>query len=78
MIAETKSTSSVKPPAEPITIEDLKQEAEHIGDLASSVSRRVAQRVAEQTATRKMIMVGAGVVVTAIVAFLLGRRSRDE
>lgn len=78
MIMDTQSTSSVEPAVEPITIDDIKHEAEYIGDLASSVSRRVAQRVAEQTATRRLVMLGAGVAVLAVVAFLIGRGSARD
>jgi hypothetical protein len=76
MTSNTSNTSSVQPPVEPITIEDLKRGAEHVGDLASGISRRVAERVAEQTATRRMLAAAAVVVITAGLAYYYGRRTR--
>ncbi|NTW29007.1 MAG: hypothetical protein HGA39_06570 [Coriobacteriia bacterium] len=75
MNADMKHKSPAVTEAEPITVEDLKRRAEEIGDLAASVSRRVADKVVQQSATRKMLVVVGVVLAAASLAYFAGRRA---
>lgn len=62
-------------PAERVTLDQLKQRAESVSNLAVSETKRVVNEVKEQDATRLAMIAVGTVVVIASVAYLLGRRA---
>lgn len=62
-------------PAERVTLEQLKQRAESVSNLAVSETKRVANDVVEQDITRIALIAVGTVVVIASLAYFLGRRA---
>lgn len=60
-------------PSERVSIDELKQRAGQVQDLALSESRRFVDEVYEQNVTRAALVAVGVVLVAASVAFLLGR-----
>lgn len=57
-----------------ITLDDVKQRAERVRDLAESDAREAVGRVLTEDATRTLIIIAGVVIVTASVAYMLGSR----
>jgi hypothetical protein len=62
------------PPEERVTIDELKQRAEQVQDLALSRTKRVVHDVYEQDVTRAALVALGVVVVAASLAYYLGTR----
>lgn len=61
------------PPAERVSIDEIKHRAEEIQDLAVTESKRLVSEVYEQNMTRAALVAVGVVLVAASVAYLLGR-----
>lgn len=62
------------PPEERVTIEELKQRAEQIQDLALTRTKQVVHDVYEQDVTRAALVALGVVVVVASLAYFAGAR----
>jgi len=63
------------PPAERVTIDEIKQRATQVQDLAVEDTKLVVREVYEQNVTRAALIAVGVVVVAASIAYLLGRRA---
>ena len=63
------------PPEERVTIDELKQRAEQVQDLALARTKRVVHDVYEQDVTRAALVALGVVVVAASLAYYLGTRA---
>jgi hypothetical protein len=62
------------PPEERVTIDELKQRAEQVQDLALARTKQVVHDVYEQDVTRAALVALGVVVVAASLAYYLGTR----
>jgi len=62
-------------PEDRVTLEQLKNRAEKVTDLAVSESKRVANDVYEQNVTRAVLVAVGVVVVAASLAYFFGSRA---
>lgn len=65
-------------PADRVTLEQLKQRAESVQDLAVSETKRVTNEVMELDFTRKALIAVGTVVVVASLAYYFGRRAAQR
>ena len=63
------------PPEERVSVDELKQRAEQIQDLALTQTKQVVHEVYEQNVTRAALVALGVVVVAASVAYYLGTRA---
>lgn len=63
------------PPAEQVTLDELKQRAEQVKDLAVSDTKQVVREVYAQDVTRAALVAVGVVVVAASLAYFLGTRA---
>jgi len=61
------------PPAERVSLDEIKQRAEQIQDLTVTESKRLVSEVYEQHVTRAALVAVGVVIVAASVAYFLGR-----
>jgi hypothetical protein len=62
------------PPEERVTVDELKQRADQIKDLALVRSKQIVREVYEQDVTRAALVAVGVVVVAASLAYYLGAR----
>lgn len=65
-------------PEERVTLEQLKDRAEKLSNLALSESKRVATDVYEENLSKAVLVAVGVVVVAASLAYFLGSRSRRQ
>lgn len=63
------------PPAERVSLDELKQRAEQVQDLALVRSKQVVRDIYEQDVTRAALVALGVVVVAASLAYYLGMRA---
>ena len=66
------------PLEERVTVDELKQRAEQIQDLALTQTKQVVREVYEQNVTRAALVAVGVVVVAASVAYYLGTRAARQ
>lgn len=74
-MSDATTPSSAAIPAEPITLDEVKQRANAVKDLAVSESKRLAAEVTEADVTKVALVVVGAVVVVASLAYFLGSRA---
>lgn len=73
-----KETVPTQPPAEKITLDDLKDRVDKVKNLTVSETKRVSADVLETNAARTLMIVAGVVVVAASFAFYLGSTTRPR
>lgn len=63
------------PPEERVSLDDLKQRAGEVQDLALSESKRVVHTVYEQNVTRAVLVAVGVIVVAASLAYYFGTQA---
>jgi hypothetical protein len=63
------------PPAERVSLEDLKQRAEQVQDLASTKGKKAVHELYEKDVTRAALVAVGVVVVAASLAYMMGSRA---
>jgi pheromone shutdown protein TraB len=63
------------PPAERVSLDELKQRVGQIQDMALVQSKQVVREVYEQNVTRAVLVAVGVVVVAASIAYFLGTRA---
>jgi hypothetical protein len=72
---KTHPTSTTPPPAEPLTLEDVKVRAERVRDAASLGAKQAVNDIAAQPLARTVAVLAVAVGVGLSMAFYFGSRS---
>jgi len=72
----TAAKEPTPPPAEKITLDDVKHRAEAVKDLAVTDTKAALHKVVADDAVKTLLLVAGTVVVVASLAFMLGASSQ--
>lgn len=71
-------TTPQTPPAERITLDDIKHRAGQVKDLAVTETKSAVASVIDTNETKTLLIIAGVVVVAASLAFFLGARSASS